>query len=444
MSPFLAALLAVALGSTTPADTLHESPPAPLLVPGRASAADSLRQSRESLAREYYRRGRDLERGGAHAAAIVSYRLALRSDPELADASLRIGRLFLTVDQLGEAAAAFAAELEHHPGNATAARELGLALSRLGEHDRAVAQLELLTRRMPGDAENWRALGYAYLGAGRAPDAETALRRAVALPPPNAAAHRDLGFVLAAGGRADEAHAEYRRALEIDPGEAGAWLNLGNLDRARGETARALEEFRAAERSDSTLAAALKGQALALVELERPEEAGAVYRRLLARVPGDVETRFAAVRLYEALGRADVALELARDGVRHDRGSSDARLILGMALEADGSWREAARELRRAESFAPDSARRSRARGLLGTLSRQASDSLRAVFAADSAEYARERAQSARAGYPRGARVRPRDAAPRPAPPATTPRPMMAIPPERVDSLFLPAVPDSR
>ena len=40
-------------------------------------------------------------------------------------------------------------------------------------------------------------------------------------------------------------------------------------------------------------------------------------------------------------------------------------------------------------AFAPDSARRERARGLLGTLNRQASDSLRAVFAADSAEAAR-------------------------------------------------------
>jgi tetratricopeptide (TPR) repeat protein len=440
LSPFLAVLLAVVLGAAAPADTLRESPPAPLLVPGRAprgwapSAADSLRQSRESLARQYYLKGRELERNGAHAAAIVSYRLALRNDATLADANYRIGELFLAVDQVGEAALAFAAEVEHHPGNTAAARELGLALSRLDEHERAVAQLELLTRRVPRDGENWRALGYAYLGAGRAKDAEAALRRAVALPPPNAAAHRDLGFVLATGGRVDEARAEYRRALAIDPRETGAWLNLGNLDRAQGEPEQALEEFRAAERSDSTLTAALKGQALALVELRRPEEAGAAYRRLLSRAPGDVDTRFAAVRLYEALDRGDIALELARDGVRHDRGSAEARLILGMALEAQGSWREAARELRRAEAFAPDSARRSRARGLLGTLNRQASDSLRAVFAADSVAYARER--------PRGAR--PRAALPRPVPPDGTPRPMMAIPPEQVDSLFLPAVPDSR
>ncbi len=394
MSPFLAVLLAAALGAAAPADSLGDPSPAPLLVPGRAAAPDSARQSREALARDYYLRGRELERSGAPAAAIVSYRVALRHDSTLADANYRIGKLFLRVDQIGAAALSFAAELERHPGNTAAARELGLALSRLGEHERAIAQLELLTRRVPREGENWRALGYAYLGASRTADAETVLRRAVALPPPNAAAHRDLGFALAAIGRVDEARAEYRRALAIDPAEAGAWLNLGNLDRRLGERERALEEFRAAERADSMLAAALKGQALVLMELERREEAGAVYRRLLARAPGDVETRFAAVRLFDALGRGDIALELARDGVRHDRGSPDARLILGMALEAQGRWRESARELRRAEAFAPDSARRARAQGLLGTLNRQASDSLRAVFAADSAEFARARSRT--------------------------------------------------
>lgn len=447
MSPFPAALLALALGVSAPGDTLPESVPAPLLVPGRASTVDSVRQDRAAQAREHYRRGLELERSGAHAAAIVSYRVALRHDPALPDANFRVGKLFLTVDQFGEAAAAFAAELERHPGNGTAARELGLALARLGEHERAVAQLELITRRVPREPENWRALGYAYLAAGRAADAERALRRAVALPPPSAAAHRDLGYLLAAGGRADEARAEYRRALAIDPEEPGAWLNLGNLERSRGRTEQALEAFRAAERADSALIAALKGQALALVELDRPEEAGAVYRRLLARAPGDVETRFAAVRLFEALGRADVALALARDGVRQDRGSADARLILGMALEADGDPRGAARELRRAEAFAPDSARRARARALLVTLHRQASDSLRAVFAADSAADARERArESARAGRPGAARGRNRDGAPLPLPARgeAVPRPLPAAPPERVDSLFLPATPDSR
>ena len=52
LSPFPAALLALALGVSAPADTLPESAPAPLLVPGRAGTADTARQDRAALARE--------------------------------------------------------------------------------------------------------------------------------------------------------------------------------------------------------------------------------------------------------------------------------------------------------------------------------------------------------------------------------------------------------
>ena len=138
------------------------------------------------------------------------------------------------------------------------------------------------------------------------------------------------------------------------------------------------------------------------------------------------------MRLHEALGRADVALELARDGVRHDPGSADARLILGMALEADGQLarggaRAAAGRGLRARQRAPRAGA-----GAARTLNRQASDSLRAVFAADSA--------AARAAAP----ARPRAALP-PCPRGSRPcRTRCARSRRRGDSLFLPAAPDSR
>jgi tetratricopeptide (TPR) repeat protein len=301
--------------------------------------------------------------------------------------------LFLKVDRVAEAVEAFAAEVGKHPGNLTAARELGLGLARLGEHRRAIAQLELLTRRVPRDGESWRALGFAYMQARRPREAEQALRRALALPPETALEHRDLGYVLAVTGRTAAARAEYRRAIALDPLETGAWVNLGNLERAAGDPERALADYREAAKRDTGLAVAVRGEAQALVDLRRLGDAAAAYRRLLVLQPGDHEARLVAVRLYEGLGRPDVALELARDGVRRDPGSGPARLTLGMALEADGHLREAALELRRAESLAPDSAGRARARGLLTVLRSRAPDSLRALLEADSSRLAGERPQ---------------------------------------------------
>ena len=413
-----------------------ESAPAPLLVPGRASLPDTARLSRAEQARQQYEKGLGLERIHAFAAAIICYRRAVALDPTLAGPNYRMGMLFQNVDQVEEAVKAFAAEVKNHPGDAQAARELGLGLAQLNEHARAIAQLESLTQRLPGDGANWRALGYAYMQADRPRDAETALRRAIALPPQSAPEHRDLGYVLAATGREDEARAEYRRAIALDPKETGAWVNLANLDRSRGDLERALAGFCEAAKRDSGLAVAAKGEAQVLVDLKRFPEAGVAYRRLLALDPADLDARFAAVRLYEALGRDDVALEVARDGVRYDRGSGAARLIMGMALEAQGRLREAALELRRAESLARDGQGRERARRLIATLNAGAPDSLRARFAADSAALAKQQARRP----PPQPRIR---AAPA-RPDSQRTGPVMAVPPERVDSLFLPTAPDMK
>ena len=413
-----------------------ESAPAPLLVPGRASLPDTARLSRASLARQQYEKGLGLERISAFAAAIICYRRAVALDPTLAGPNYHMGMLFQSVGQVEEAVKAFAAEVEKHPGDAQAARELGLALAQLNEHARAIAQLELLTRRLPGDGANWRALGYAYMRAGRPHDAETALRRAIALPPQSALEHRDLGFVLAATGRESEARAEYRRAIALDPKETGAWVNLANLDRSKGDLEQALADFREAEERDSALVLAVKGQAQLLGDLKRFGEAGTTYRRLLERAPDDLDARFAAVRLYEALGRDDIALELARGGVRHDRGSGEARLLLGMALEAQGRLREAALELRRAESLARDREGRERARRLIATLIVEAPDSLRALFEADSAALALRET--------RRPPLQPQIRAVPARPDSQRTRPVMAVPPERVDSLFLPTLPDTK
>jgi tetratricopeptide (TPR) repeat protein len=415
---------------------VRESAPAPLLIPGRTSFPDTADRSREGLARQQYEKGLGLERIKAFAAAIICYRRAVALDSTLAGPNYRMGMLFLGVGQVEEAVKAFAAEVGKHPGDAQAARELGLGLAQLDEHARAIAQLESLTRRIPGDGANWRALGYAYMRAGRPRDAEKALRRAIALPPRSALEHRDLGFVLAATGRESEARAEYRRAIALDPMETGAWVNLANLDRSKGDLEQALADFREAEKRDSSLALAVKGQAQLLGELKRFDEAGMAYRRLLGRAPGDLETRFAAVRLYEALGRDDIALEVARDGVRHDRGSGEARLILGMALEAQGRLREAALELRRAESLARDRGGRERARRLITTLNLEAPDSLRARFEADSAALAKQQTQRP-LSQPRIRAIPAR-------PDSQRARPVRAVPPERVDTLFRPAPPDSR
>ena len=361
-----------------------ESEPAPLLIPGRGSPGDTAVRSREERAREQYRLGLAFERQGQPASAMSAFRNATMFDPELPGAGYRLGLLLTRAGQFGEAAKAFAHEVTHHPEDHDAACELGLALARGGESDRAIAQLELLTRHRAEDGAAWAALGFAYLTGKRPGDAERALRRAIQLPPARAGEHRDLAVVLGSQGRDREAREEYRRALALDPRDASVWMNLGNLERRAGRHEQALADYRAAEARDSTMTLALQGQVRALRDLRRDREAGDAYRRWLALTPDDLDTRLEAVKLFDSLGRKDIARELGRDGVRRDPRNGSAHLILGMALQASGDTRAALAEMRKAETLYKQPRDCERVRQLIAAMRVSAADSLRGMFESDS------------------------------------------------------------
>jgi tetratricopeptide (TPR) repeat protein len=214
------------------------------------------------------------------------------------------------------------------------------------------------------------------------------MRRAIALPPDRASEQRDLGALLASQGRDREARAALERAKAMDPKDAAVWVNLGNLERRAGRNEQALDAYRAAEARDSSQALALQGQAQTLAALGRAREAESAYRRWIELRPGDFGVRVEAIHYLVSEGRSDMALEIARGAVRIDAKSGDAHLMLGVALDAAGDKRQALAELRNAELLYADEADRERARQLVATLRAGAPDSLRALFAADSAAHA--------------------------------------------------------
>jgi tetratricopeptide (TPR) repeat protein len=389
---------ACASAAGPPADSsLVESPPAPLIVtprppvpmpPGEPAAEDTAVANARLRAREAYGRGRALEQQHAYAAAIISYMNAARWDPTLRGPSLRVGLLYMSRQQWEHAARSFREELRRDPGSRVATREYALALVELGDTTRPVRMLEDLTRRSPGDATAWRALGVAHLRAGRHDAAEKALRGAVGLLPRYALAWRDLGVVLAARDRPREAREAYRRSLASDSTNATTLVNLANLESRLEDHARALALYRAAERHDTTLALAYRGQVRELVALGREADAGVVWRRWLAREPQDRGVREAAARHFVRLRRPDVARAIAREGVRLGPDEGEPWWLLGEVQRLSGdpvAALEAFREAGARFTTGPD---RARVEASIAGLRASAPDSLRARFAADSAAHA--------------------------------------------------------
>ena len=129
--------------------------------------------------------------------------------------------------------------------------------------------------------------------------------------------------LVAAGNRAEgesrvrEACELYRRAIETDPAHAPGYLNLG----------------------------------AALESLGEPEGAADAYRALLGIDAANPHANYNLGRLRFAAGAAPEAEQLLRDALRARPAFPDARLMLAVALDAQGKLDAAAAELEAAQDF---------------------------------------------------------------------------------------------
>jgi tetratricopeptide (TPR) repeat protein len=370
------------------ADTVStSSPAAPLLIPGQSPPPDTSVRSRNfgRTAQERYAMGRELERQGHDAAAIAAYQSAVRMDPRLPEANYRMGRLFSNVAQHKLAARLYEAELRIQPDHVGAGRWLGLELAQLGDTAQALAQLRSMVLRRPDDEPTIQALGFALATAGRPEEAERTLRHALVLDPHDGDAWRDLGVVRAAMGNDAGAREAYAQAVKYSPKkDPSVLVDLGNLERRARRYDAALAAYRGALERDSSEALGWRGQVAVYEDMGQPEEAGRAYRAWLARNPSDHALRMQAMEHFDAIGRKDIALELAREGVRLRPKSPEAHLALGMALHESGDDRAALPQLRRAEDLFVRAESSARVGALIKAMRARSPDSLRAFFAADS------------------------------------------------------------
>jgi tetratricopeptide (TPR) repeat protein len=270
---------------------------------------------------------------GRLAQAEAAYRQLLAGEPDHADALhllavlLHQSRRSTEAEPLVRRAAALA------PRNAEIHNTLGSLLRDTGRPAAATDAFRAALRAQPNTPEIRYNLGLALLDAGDLPAAEAALRNAARLKPDFVAARLDLANLLIRLNRPAEAEASARAALRHEPANPRLHNALGLSLAAQHNPTDALAAFDAAiAHTQGFYLEAHANRAGALIALDRPTQAEAAYRAILATAPADAPTLRALIDLLRRQDRAAETEPFLRTLLTGQPDDPDLHAYLGAAL----------------------------------------------------------------------------------------------------------------
>ena len=227
-------------------------------------------------------------------------------------------------------------------------------LARKGQYEAAIVEWRKALQLGPNEANIYLNLGVALARLGRSNEAMAQYQKALEINPAAVEVLVRLGIALAEAGRFDEAIARYRKVLEIrqendsEAYDATTYNLVGEALSGKGETAEALKNFEKATRLRPGFGPNLYDQALALVRLNRFEEA---QESVEAALRADANLALAHELRGGLLARKQQLTEAAREYqqvLQLSPGFSRAHLDLATVLAAQGDMPGAVAHLREA------------------------------------------------------------------------------------------------
>ena len=209
------------------------------------------------------------------------------------DASLHntLGRMFMDMEMLPEAEAAFRAALDIAPDDFDALWNLGNLMQFIARLQDAEQFYRDSTIHHPGRELGHLSLGSLLLTCGRPEDARTSLVRAVELASDDLGALNHLGIAETACGCFDAAEATFRRALTVQPDDPTALHHLGRLLHRSGQSGNAEDMLRRAVAVSSDNPRPAGSLADLLTSDGRLDEAETLLSEMARRFPQDGMSR---------------------------------------------------------------------------------------------------------------------------------------------------------
>ncbi|MBW8709417.1 MAG: tetratricopeptide repeat protein [Alphaproteobacteria bacterium] len=238
------------------------------------------------------------------------------------------GTLRMNQGRLGEAAGLFHQAAMAAPHEAVFAFNLGLTQSRLGRLQEAETALRAALKHKPGFVPALFELGALLHRAGRLDEAEKNIRQVLRHEPGQAHAALALAAILTDAGRPAEAEIAARKGLAAaaEPRlKAQLSLQLAQALRRQRKDSEALAALENAEALDAGLPGLARHRAETLQNLQRFDEAAAIFEQEIAHNPADPGLHLDYNALLYQLGRSADFLK------SYDRGPQSRDLLLGKA-----------------------------------------------------------------------------------------------------------------
>ncbi|MBI5489653.1 MAG: tetratricopeptide repeat protein [Deltaproteobacteria bacterium] len=250
-----------------------------------------------------------------------------------------------TAGDLPGAEAHYREALRLNPALYESINNLGVVLGELGRHDEAVAVLGMLAQAYPDEPEAHYNLGFEQAQAGDLEGALASFRRAAELDTCGAQALLQESEVLRALGRLDERIEVLQEAVRRLPGDGICAVALARALREAGRQQEAVAPLLAAAADPANDASTVAAVALELRNLGHDDHALAAARGAIARAGGDDEALRVATLSYaliaRAAGRGDDAEAVLREALVRLPGHRELSFFLGGLLAEQGRCDEA-------------------------------------------------------------------------------------------------------
>jgi tetratricopeptide (TPR) repeat protein len=204
-----------------------------------------------------------------------------------------------------------------------------------GAHADARRRYEALLEGRGDDARLWNEHGVALHQGGDVAAAVESYRRALRADPRHALAFNNLGVALADLGEGAAAREALQRATQLDPSLVRARLNLARWHQRGRDALGALAVLRELLAFHPQLADAWHEMGLALLALDRSDEARDAVGRAIEHDPSHAEARYTLAEVLGSLGDHDGALRETQHALGLAPVRVDPRLTVGIALHEE-------------------------------------------------------------------------------------------------------------